>query len=149
MRLWHIDIIPYLPKSQLLAQWRELNSIFKKQDNHILINYVYNYDKAYLYDYSKKVINEIQARNYKIKSFENFEKYFGVSHLHEYDKESNGLRFKEHCLEYLLICYYNLEEKYLRGQKDFTDDIWEKLRIFVCSKMIVNKTEKILGVKLW
>ena len=35
MRLWHIDLIPYLPKSQLLAQWRELNSIFKKQDKHI------------------------------------------------------------------------------------------------------------------
>ena len=29
MRLWRIDLIPYLPRTQLLAQWRELNSIFK------------------------------------------------------------------------------------------------------------------------
>lgn len=52
MRLWHTDLIPYLPKSQLVAQWIELNSIYKKQDNHILINYVYNYGKEYLLYYS-------------------------------------------------------------------------------------------------
>lgn len=38
MRLWHIDLIPYLPKTQLISQWRELNSVFKKQNKHILIN---------------------------------------------------------------------------------------------------------------
>ena len=66
MRLWHIDLIPYLPKSQLIAQWRELNSIFKKQDNHILINYVYNYSKDALYYYSQKVINQFRERNIEI-----------------------------------------------------------------------------------
>lgn len=47
MRLWHIDLITnsLLPKSQLLAQWSELNSIFKKQDKNILINYIYDTDK--------------------------------------------------------------------------------------------------------
>ena len=56
MRLWHIDLIPYLPDLQLIAQWRELNSIFKKQDKHILINYIYNYDKVFMalfYSYKK------------------------------------------------------------------------------------------------
>lgn len=33
MRLWHIDLVKngLLPKSQIIAQWRELNSIFKKK----------------------------------------------------------------------------------------------------------------------
>jgi len=31
MRLWHYELIPYLQKIQLLAQWRELNSIFAKE----------------------------------------------------------------------------------------------------------------------
>ena len=43
MRLWHKDLIPYLPKQQLLGQWRELNSIYVKQNRHILINFIYEY----------------------------------------------------------------------------------------------------------
>lgn len=54
MRLWHIDLIPYLPKSQLIAQWRELNSIYAKQDRRILINYIYEYNRHYLKAYSDK-----------------------------------------------------------------------------------------------
>ena len=76
MRLWHYKLIQYLPKSQLVAQWRELNSIYKKQDNHILINYIYSYDKSDLLVYSNLVINEMTKRNYKIKNWENYNNYF-------------------------------------------------------------------------
>lgn len=50
MRLWNYELIEnnLLPNSQAVAQWRELNSIFRKQDNHILINYIYNYNKETL-----------------------------------------------------------------------------------------------------
>lgn len=77
MRLWHYELIPYLPKSQLLAQWRELNSIFKKQDKHILINYVYEYPKNDLKTYACMVIEEMKRRGYKIKNMASFEAYFG------------------------------------------------------------------------
>jgi len=130
MRLWHIDLIPYLPKGQLLAQWRELNSIFKKQDKHILINYIYNYPKEYLLEYSFAVINEMQARNYKIKSFENYKNYFEGLDLFKFI-QYDTYRFREHDIEYLVICYFNLKEKYLRGQKDFTKEIFEKLDKFL------------------
>ena len=76
MRLWHYKIIPYLPNSQLIAQWRELNSIFKKQDNHILINYVYKYNKLELEEYTCLVLNEMIKRKIKIHSGDNFLKYF-------------------------------------------------------------------------
>ncbi len=66
MRLWHYKLIPYLPKSQLLAQWRELNSIFKKQDKHILINYIYDYDKSYLINYSNEEIRKILQKKFGI-----------------------------------------------------------------------------------
>lgn len=124
MRLWHYKLIPYLPKSQLLAQWRELNSIFKKQDKHILINYIYNYDKTALYQYTLKVINEMYERNYQIKNYENMDNYFKDIKYMQY------IDFEEHNNEYLTICYYNLKEKYLRGQKDFTKEIWDKLEEF-------------------
>lgn len=131
MRLWHVDLIPYLPKSQLLAQWRELNSIFKKQDKHILINYVYDYSKFYLLNYTNQVLAEMWLRDYKIKSFDNYNKYFEKEvKWFRFPKYSTDNKFFEHNNEYLTICYWNLREKYLRGQKDFTDEVWEKLDNF-------------------
>jgi uncharacterized protein (TIGR02328 family) len=131
MRLWHIDLIPYLPKSQLVAQWRELNSIFKKQDKHILINYIYDYTKFYIKDYTIKVMQEMFNRKIKIRSYENYNDYFIEDNI----TGNHNLRFKEHNKEYLTICYYNLKEKYLRGQKDFTDDVWKRLNEFYCKTM--------------
>ena len=68
MRIWHVDLIPYLPRTQLLAQWRELNSIFKKQDKHILINYIYDYGKGFLYNYARQIVEEMEKRKFKILS---------------------------------------------------------------------------------
>lgn len=140
MRLWHIDIIPYLPKSQLwlLSQWRELNSIFKKQDKHILINYIYDYDKLHLFHYTAKVLTEMGRRNIKIHNYINYYEYFknGLEIYTEY-RYTNAYKykFKEHNHEYLTICYYNLKEKYLRGQKDFTKEVWDKLDEFYKKEM--------------
>ena len=134
MRLWHIDLIPYLPKSQLLAQWRELNSIFKKQDKHILINYIYNYSKEYLLYYSCEVNAIMNVKGYRT-NLENLNNYFGDTKFKHLIEIENCI-FREHNHEYLTICYYNLKEKYLRGQKDFTDDVWQKLDEFYKKEML-------------
>ena len=76
MRLWHYKLIPYLPDSQLLAQWRELNSIFKNQPKHILINYVYEYPKDDLYWYTNEILNEMRDRGFKYNLRASFDDYF-------------------------------------------------------------------------
>jgi uncharacterized protein (TIGR02328 family) len=116
-----------LPKSQLLAQWRELNSIFKKQDKHILINYVYEYDKKDLLFYSKLVIKELEKRNIKIKSWENYHKYLWGTFC---DDVKDPFK-RHHNTQYLIQCFYNLQEKYDRGQKDFTREQYENLEDFI------------------
>lgn len=137
MRLWHYRLIPYLPKSQLLGQWRELNSIFKKQDKHILINYIYEYGKDDLYYYSLRVIQEMKERSYKIKSFDNFLKYFEIPKRLEvffkdgFFAEIDTPFFKHHNDRYLWQCFYNLQEKYDRGQKDFSKAEYERLENFI------------------
>ena len=139
MRLWHIDLIPYLPKSQLVAQWRELNSIYKKQDNHILINYIYNYGKEYLLYYSNRVLFEMEKRGINVKSFENYFNYFGgvlCSH------PMPSYLFTEHNDEYLLCNYYNLLEKYRRGQKDFSEEEFERLTDFVKNQLNNNVNKR-------
>lgn len=126
MRLWHYKLIPYLPKSQLLAQWRELNSIFKKQDKHILINYVYEYNVQELHYYTDLVINEMGKRNIKIKNWNNYNDMFD---------EPTNIKLqpfkRHHNTQYLIQCFYNLQEKYDRGQKDFTREQYEKLEDFI------------------
>lgn len=125
MRLWYYKILPFLPTSQLSAQWRELNSIFKKQDNHILINYIYAYDKQTLYNYTQLVLQEMNKRNYNIKAWTNYNNYFSDA-----DYTITDSMFNEHDFEYLTICYYNLYEKFLRGQKDFSQDRFNQLDKF-------------------
>lgn len=128
MRLWHKDLIEVLPRQQLLGQWRELNSIFKLENNHMLINYVYG-NKQALLTFSQAVICEMIKRKYKV-NLEAYYKYFNKI-------INNGFeRFEEHDDEYLTICYYNLKEKYLRG--GMTEREW---------KLVESKVKEITGEK--
>lgn len=61
MRLWHIDLLPYLPDLQFKGQLRELVAIMrdwrdKGKTNHLLINKVMEYPKSdfagYFYKYN-------------------------------------------------------------------------------------------------
>ena len=128
MRLWHIDLIPYLPKQQLLSQWRELNSIYANENKHILINFVYKYKPIHLLAYSQVVLREMKKRGYKL-SFKKYNNYFeskglddelilfeddGYIDLQPFEWDMNN--------EYLKICCWNLYEKYIRGQEGFTDE---------------------------
>lgn len=135
MRIWHYKLVPYLPNSQLLAQWRELNSIYKKQDKHILINYIYEYGKIDLLKYSNLVLAEMGCRGYYVKSLENYNNYFG-SYL-KYDTNGYIPFVKHHNTSYLIQCYYNLQEKYDRGQKDFDRETYCKLEKFM-EEVILN-----------
>lgn len=140
MRLWHYKLLPYLPKSQLLAQWRELNSIFKKQDNHILINYLYEYPKEDFISYSSMVIKEMQKRKYKVDK-SNYENYFGSMLLDEdwVHIKYQSAPFKNHHNDrYLIQCFFNLEEKYDRGQKDFSKKQYDKLNEFVWNEIYIT-----------
>ena len=150
MRLWDYRLIKngLLPQSQLIAQWRELNVIYKSEKvNHILINYVYNYPKADLYMYSVFVIEELERCGFKVKSLENFNNYFK-------DFEGKGLyrRLKDIFTpfpfhqnnRYLLQCFMNLQEKYDRGQRDFTREQYEKMRNFVIGELYDSMTTHVV-----
>ena len=126
MRLWHYKLLRFLPNSQLIAQWRELNSIYAKEDRHILINYIYDYDKSYLLEYSNLVLDEMKSRGIAVQSLEKYTNYFIAT-----VPSDNTFHYPEHNNEYLLQCFYNLQEKFDRGQKDFTPERYCSLLDFV------------------
>ena len=127
MRLFHKDLIEVLPRQQLLGQWRELNSIFKLKNRHILINFVYDYDFGHLLGYTNIVIAEMEKRDYKI-NLDNADNYFKPL-----IKENSGYKmpfyeclFEEKMNErYLKQCLYNLQEKADRGI--ITQEEWKKI----------------------
>lgn len=124
MRLWHIDLIPVLPREQLIAQWRELSTIAgaiqkKGTPNHILVNFVLIYDYDNFISYAAEVREEMTKRGYrtmnsvweKIVSLKS--NWVRLPHNEIYKEKMNNT--------YLEICYYNLYEKYLCGGIDGYD----------------------------
>ena len=125
MRLWHRVLIPYLPRQQLIAQWRECCLIAKAiaedgTPNHLLVNKITHYPPSEFNSYTQLVIDEMNRRGYRINP-DHFWKW----------REWKG-QFMDtlifrcwHTDRYLQQCYYNLEEKYDCG--GISDEEWERL----------------------
>lgn len=127
MRLWHKDLIPVLPKQQLLSQWRECCCIARNiavngTPNHLLVNKILDYPTCHFTNYAQLVAAEMKRRGYKCQE-KNFSKYFPAIYWnHEFYTEI----FSDwHNNRYLMQCFYNLQEKYDCG--GITDAEWKKI----------------------
>lgn len=136
MRLWHKDLIPYLPRQQLLGQWRECCCIAKNitvdgTPNHILVNKIMDYPIEHFIRYSAEVARCMTNHEYHI-NIDRFERYF-EDIMDDIEVLSLSDIFNEwHNDRYLRQCLYNLQEKYDCGgvsQQEF-DRITE--RFVVC-----------------
>ena len=128
MRLWHKDLIPVLPRQQLLGQWRECCLIAKNikekgTPNHILVNRIMDHPIGHFWEYGYLLCGEMQNRGYKC-DFDRFEQWFDKpwalivpNHAEMFDGWHNS--------RYFWQCYYNLQEKYDCG--GITDKEWERI----------------------
>ena len=145
MRLWHKDLIPYLPKMQLLGQWRELccigvNLANDHTPNHILVNPILDYSPEHFEYFCNMVIREMKVRKFEIneqtlktlqQNIRAWRLYLGLElpfdYVGNWDMNLEDELFDDwHNNRYLRQCYYNLEEKYDRG--GVPQDEW--MRIF-------------------
>ena len=116
MRLWHYRLLPYLPRLQLISQWRECCCIAKSitekgTPNHILVNKIMDYPINHFMTYCNLVAKEMCNRGYKCNSTrltkwtkQLVDKYTLVS--------SNDLFSGWHNDRYLNQCIINLQEKF-------------------------------------
>ena len=124
IRLWHYELIPYLDKQRLVAQWRECCCIAKNiadngTPNHLLVNKVLNYPTIHFVVYTNMILAEMKNRGYKIseKSYLKFCENIRCANLY-FDINAhllikNNEVFPDwHNDRYLIQCYYNLQEKY-------------------------------------
>ncbi len=118
MRLWHTKLIKALPRIHLQAQWRELSAIAgsiqqKGTPNHVLVNFVLDYDYDNFISYAYYLREEMKNRGIRTmdsvwNKIVSLKPDYQLLPLEEtYKEKMNDL--------YLKICYYNLYEKYLCG----------------------------------
>lgn len=131
MRLWSYQLIPFLPRQQLLSQWRELVCIAKSihdkgTPNHILVNKIMDYPLSDLNKYCNIVLVEMLKRSYNVtsQSIHKLEDYidFTVDSDEQFSHPFNGW----HNERYIIQCFYNLQEKY--DYSGISEDEW---KIFV------------------
>lgn len=129
MRLWHKEILPVLPRQQLVAQWRECcciaSNISKNgSPNHLLVNKIMQYPIGHFFTYSiHYVAHEMLVRGYKV-DLSKFWKYFSVGDNYEIP-DFEDLYKDWHNERYYKQCYHNLEEKYDCG--GITEEEWMKI----------------------
>lgn len=125
MRLWHKELIPVLPKQQLLGQWRECCAIArnisqKGAPNHLLVNKVMDYPIDEFVSYSLEICREMRKRGIscdwrKVNQCFEYWTYFTLESV-----------FRGwHNERYLRQCYYNLQEKYDCG--GISDEEWKRI----------------------
>ena len=129
MRLWHKDLIPYLPDLQLKGQWRECaliaDALAKNgTPNHLLVNGVTEYPMDEFYTYCISVWSEMKKRGFST-SLQSCER---IAALDGIVVNSSNMFNGWHNIEYLRICYANLLEKHNGiGKSRITDEEWERL----------------------
>ena len=134
MRLWHTALIKALPREQLVAQWRELSAIAGKiqlngTPNHVLVNFVTDYDFDHFISYAYYIRQEMTARRYRTMNSV-WDKI--VSLKPDWTLLPLEEVYKNKMSEfYLTVCYYNLYEKYDCGMFHNFDEIEQIYRRIV------------------
>lgn len=142
MRLWHKDLIPYLPDLQLKGQWRECaliaDALAKNgTPNHLLVNRVTKYPLEDFWIYCEVIVYEMKKRKMMVredtcrKILENLYTWKGafcMSPSRVQNARFGGVFSGWHNVEYLRICYANLLEKHNGiGKSRITDEEWQRL----------------------
>lgn len=112
MRIWHKDLIPVLPRQQMLGQWRECCLIAhciveNGTPNHLIVNRVMHFPMEHFATYCRLVYMEMIKRGFK-PDWNKLDAYFVNLPEVEYDELFLGW----HNNRYLRQCYSNLQEKF-------------------------------------
>lgn len=128
MRLWEISMLPFLPREQLVSQWRECSAIagaIQKNGtpNHILVNFVLDYDYDHFISYCFYLREVMTSRGYCTmdsvwKKIIVLKPEYTLLHQNDIYPEKFSLTYKN-------ICYWNLFEKFLCGGISLKD--WNQI----------------------
>lgn len=129
MRLWHKDMIKFLPDMQLKGQWRECALIAHQlkehgTPNHLLVNRLTEFPIVDFLNYCHIVSHEMKRRNIRMLP----QSRSRIEMLGTYQHKENIFN-SWHDKNYLRICYANLAEKHFYGvgKSRITNEEWQRL----------------------
>lgn len=116
MRLWHQDLLPVLPRQQLLGQHRECCALRGHGWGrpHQTVNYVFDYSPYKLFQYHQLVMQEMHNRGYKPDGRWAVAEYRGQTAQAYSELPTCPLTtpiYPEHDASYLTECLANLAQK--------------------------------------
>lgn len=115
MRLWHEDLIQYLPRQQLLGQHRECCALRGQGwgKPHSVVNYVFTHPSSSLFRYHELILREMESRGYHVEPSWKNPLYRGkkLGYVLQPSPLSPGLRYPEHDSAYFIECLENLKRK--------------------------------------
>ncbi|TGE31174.1 TIGR02328 family protein [Desulfosporosinus sp. Sb-LF] len=120
MRLWHQDLLTFLPRAQILGQHRECCALrgLGWGKKHSTIDYVFTYSVKRLVDYHQLVLREMENRGYKPDQQWYCPEYRGKNTVpwtctlrDELDDIPDGHIYPEHDDAYREECLANLRKK--------------------------------------
>lgn len=132
MRIWHYELLPYLPDKQFKGQLRELVAIMhtwrdRGKTNHLLINKVMEYREGELITYFIYYVREYRRRYGKFPADKYKDDFLNFCN---YSISNNGSIFEGwHNKRYLRVCMANLYEKHIFGigKSRITNEEWKRL----------------------
>lgn len=127
MRLWHQDLIKYLPRQQLLGQHRECCALRGAGwgRKHSVVNYVFNYSPNRLIAYHHLIMEEIERRGYhpdpiwyrvdwrgtRLGEEKGWGNEIKVNEIKCFCRDGSAMIYPEHNRSYLEECIENLRGK--------------------------------------
>lgn len=126
MRFWHVDLLEFLPRQQLVNQWREVCQVAKNMalngtTGNVLTERVMDYPPEHLQAYAEAVMNEMERQDFRCNPRE-FTKWQQVPESIELPEEVFPEWFTR---RYLLQNLYELQE--LFDCKAFSAEEWMEL----------------------
>ncbi len=120
MRLWHQDLLAFLPRAQILGQHRECCALrgMGWGKKHATVDYVFTHSVKRLVDYHQLVLREMEQRGYKPSQQWKCSEYRGKNTMpwpDEFPSEDylspETLIYPEHDEAYREECLTNLRRK--------------------------------------
>lgn len=138
MRLWHRRLIPYLPYRQLVDLWIDCDKISKLVRNigeygilgDAVIREVIDYPVEEFLGYCKLVSDELEKRGYKMDIMKLHNQMCSPVTFWNMKVNSETPLFRDwHNDQYLVQCFYILQEQYDRGEISTED--WTSIQAFM------------------
>lgn len=115
MRLWHKDLLPLLPRQQLLGQHSECAALrgLGWGVKHATVDYVFKHPYAWLFGYHLEVMRQMLVREYDVDPLWTIQNYRGKKIGYDNTAFCAGQHrpYPEHNDAYLRECLENLAGK--------------------------------------